>query len=60
MLKRFELETLIKAAVAVGLIVLVGLVFLLLPQQPVLIPTVVMVLLGLLVTMVSHYFPKRS
>jgi hypothetical protein len=59
-MKRSELSTLVRAVVAVGLIILVGLMFLLLPHQPVLIPAVVMMLLGLLATMVGYYFPKRG
>jgi uncharacterized membrane protein (UPF0136 family) len=61
MLKRFELETLIKAAVVVGIlfIVVIALVFLV-GRQPALIPIVVTVLLGLLTTVVSHYFPRQG
>lgn len=62
MLKRFEFDMLIKAVVAIGVILLVGLTLplLLVRQQSALIPVVVTTLLGLLATVVWHCFPRKS
>ena len=60
-MKQFELDTLIKAAVALGVIILAALTLaLLVPQEPALIPVVVTLLLGLLATVVYHFFPRKS
>lgn len=60
-LKRFDLDTFSRAIVAVGIIILVGLtLFLLIPQQPVLIPVVVTALLSLLSAVVYYFFPRKG
>ena len=59
MLKRFELETVIRALVVVGVIALVALTLLFVREQPALSPIVVTTLLGLLATIVWYYFPRK-
>ena len=61
MRRKFDLDIITKALVAIGVIALAGLtLFLLVPQKPDLIPAVVPVLLGLLAVVVYHFFPRKN